>query len=431
MAMESAKTAPLANGSYQILYPWRELLVDWMCWKNSYQESWRSFFMPDHYIALIIGLLVFLGSLISVETGISVALIEITLGIIGGNFLKLTPTSWLTFLSGFGGILLTFLAGAEVDLVIIREKAKESLLIGGFSFFVPFLGTIVYCYWIAHWSLNAALIGGIALSTTSLAVIYAVLVETGLTNYEIGKIIMASCFITDLGTALALSLIFAEINAFTLVFAGVSIVVIFIIPKISPYIFERYGERVIEPEVKFLFFILFLFIYVAQLGSSHAILPAFITGLVLSKNFSENRLLQRKLRLIAFAMITPFFFINGGMNISLRLLYHHLGLFLVLFGIKQVTKIAGIYPFAKRYVPKEAMFTTLLMSTGLTMGTISSMFGLASGIIDQGQFSVLVAAVVISAILPTFIAQKWFYPSHVMDGNENSTEDQKLGGENV
>ena len=108
-------------------------------------------------------------------------------------------------------------------MVILREKAKESLLIGGISFFAPFLGTIVYCYWIAHWTLNASLIGGIALSTTSLAVVYAVLVETGLTNYEIGKIIMASCFITDLGTALALSLIFAEFNAFTLVFAGVSI----------------------------------------------------------------------------------------------------------------------------------------------------------------------------------------------------------------
>ena len=386
--------------------------------------------MPDHYIALIIGLLVFLGSLISVETGISVALIEITLGVIGGNFLTLSPTPWLTFLSGFGGILLTFLAGAEVDLVILREKAKESLLIGGFSFFAPFLGTIVYCYWIAHWSLNASLIAGIALSTTSLAVVYAVLVETGLTNYEIGKIIMASCFITDLGTALALSLIFAEFNAFTIVFAGVSIGVIFIMPKISPSIFKRYGERVIEPEIKFLFFILFLFIYVAKLGSGHAILPAFVTGLVLSKNFSENRLLQRKLRIIAFAMITPFFFINGGMNISLKLLYQHFGLFVILFGVKQVTKIVGIYPFARRYVKKEAMFTTLLMSTGLTMGTISSMYGLSSGILDQAQFSILVAAVVVSAILPTFIAQKWFYPSHVINENGDPMENQ-TGGNDV
>jgi len=109
---------------------------------------------------------------------------------------------------------------------------------------------------------------------------------------------MASCFITDLGTDLALSLIFAEFNVLTLVFVGVSIFVIFFTPKGSPSIFKRYGERGIEPEIKFLFFILFLFIYVATLGPSHAILPAFVTGLVLSKKFSENRLLQRKLRMI-------------------------------------------------------------------------------------------------------------------------------------
>jgi len=389
--------------------------------------------LTDHYTALIIASLVFLGGVISVETGISVALIEITLGVIGGNFFNLSPTPWLTFLAGFGGILLTFLAGAEVDMVVLREKAKESLLIGGISFLAPFLGTIAYCYWVAHWTLNASIIGGIALSTTSLAVIYAVLVETGLTNYEIGKILMASCFITDLGTALALSIIFAEFNVLTIVFAGVSVLVIFLMPRISPFLFKRYGERVIEPEIKFLFFILFLFIYVSQLGSSHAILPAFVAGLVLSKTFNENRILQRKLRIIAFAMVTPFFFINGGINISLKMLYQNFGLFVMLFGVKQVTKIAGIYPFARRYVRKEAMFTTLLMSTGLTMGTISSMFGLSTGVIDQTQFSVLVAVVVASAILPTFIAQKWFYPSHVTNGeNDNeSLTNAKTGGEDV
>ena len=387
--------------------------------------------LPDQYIALVIGLLVFLASLISVETGISVALIEITLGVIGGNFLKLSSTPWLTFLAGFGGILLTFLAGAEVDMVILREKAKESLLIGIFSFLGPFLGAIVYCHWISHWSLNASLIAGIALSTTSLAVVYAVLVETGLTNYEIGKIIMASCFITDLGTALALSLIFAEFNLFTLVFAGVSVFVIFFIPKISPPIFKRYGERVIEPEIKFLFFILFLFIYVSKLGSSHAILPAFVGGLVLSNHFSKNRLLQRKLRIVAFAMVTPFFFINGGINLSLEMLYHNFMLFVILFGVKQVTKIVGIYPFARRFVKKEAMFTTLLMSTGLTMRTISSMYGFSSGVINRAQFSVLVAVVVASAVVPTFIAQKWFYPSHVINGENDSAGNQHTGGENV
>lgn len=89
--MESARKAFLADDSYPGKSPLvggREVVE-----KNSYQEDWRSFFMSDHYIAFIIGLLVFLGSLVSVETGISVALIEITLGVIGGNFLKVSPIS--------------------------------------------------------------------------------------------------------------------------------------------------------------------------------------------------------------------------------------------------------------------------------------------------------------------------------------------------
>jgi Kef-type K+ transport system membrane component KefB len=202
-------------------------------------------------------------------------------------------------------------------------------------------------------------------------------------------------------------------------------------PKISPFILKRYGERVIEPEIKFLFLILFLFIYISHIGSSHAILPAFVGGLVLSNQFSKNRLLQRKLRTVAFAMITPFFFINGGINISLGMLYHNFALFALLFAVKQVTKIVGIYPFARRFVKKEAMFTTLLMSTGLTMGTISSIFGFNSGIIDRAQFSVLVAVVVASAIVPTFIAQRWFYPSHVMNGKSTATGDLQIGGNDV
>ena len=76
-----------------------------------------------------------------------------------------------------------------------------------------------------------------------------------------------------------------------------------------------------------------------------------------------------------------------------------------------VTKSVGVYPLAARYLPgREATFTTLLMSTGLTFGTISSLYGLRTGIFDQGQFSIMVTVVVLSAVVPTFIAQRWFEP---------------------
>lgn len=367
--------------------------------------------MDNTYVALIMGLLILVASFISVEAAISVAIIEIAMGVLGGNFLGLHSTPWIDFLAGFGGILLTFLAGAETDPQLMKEKLKESVLIGGISFFAPFLLTFTYCYWVAEWTFKAAEIGGTALSTTSLAVVYAVLVETGLTETKIGKIIMASCFVTDFGTALALSLLFAQENWFTLVFIIGSAVIIFLSPKIMSPILKRYGNRVIEPEIKFLFFILFLLMYLGKIGASHAVLPVFILGLVLSNTLRSNRDLQRKLRVIAFAMITPFFFIKGGMNVSLKEVYANFGLLLVLFGVKVGAKLIGVYPLAKKYVPKNATYTTLLMSTGLTFGTISSMYGLSAGFINIGQFSVLITVVILTSIVPTFIAQRWFQPS--------------------
>jgi Kef-type K+ transport system membrane component KefB len=271
---------------------------------------------------------------------------------------------------------------------------------------------MLYTYYLLDWSWPAAKIAGIALSTTSLAVVYAVLVETGLTNTELGKIIMAATFFTDLGTALALSLLFLEFNWFTLVFFGVSVLLIIIIPRVYPWICKRYGERVIEPEIKFLFLILIIFMFFAKIGTSHAILPAFVLGLAMSDSFMDTRKLQRRLRVVAFAIITPFFFFNGGMNISLKMLILNFGLLVQMLLVKQITKIFGVYPLARKYLPQGAMYTTLLMSTGLTMGTISSVFGLTAGHISQAQFSVLVATVVLSAIIPTFVAQKWFEPKY-------------------
>jgi len=364
------------------------------------------------FISLVLWALIFLAGFLSVELGLSVAIIEMSLGVIGGNFLGLQPTPWITYLAGFGGILLTFLAGAEVDTQVMKDKFKESFLIGAVSFLGPFLGAMFYARYVLDWTWPASEVAGIALSTTSLAVVYAVLVETGLTNTEMGKILMAATFFTDLGTTLALTLLFLEFNWFTLLFLVVSSLLILIIPRIYPWICRRYGNRVIEPEVKFLFLVLVVFMFFAKVGASHAILPAFVLGLAMSNNFMENRTLQHRLRVVAFAIITPFFFINGGMNISLKLLLLNLGLLVQMLLVKQITKIVGVYPLAKKYLPENAMFTTLLMSTGLTMGTISSVFGLTAGIINRTQFSILVATVVLSAIIPTFIAQKWFQPKY-------------------
>ena len=166
--------------------------------------------MDSAWIAMVIGILILVASIASVELGISVALIEIILGVVASNGFGLHTTPWIDFLASFASIVLTFLAGADVDPDVMQERLKESLWIGGISFLVPFLGAWLAAYYLFGWDWKAAQICGVALSTTSLAVVYAVLVETGLTHTTLGKIIMASTFVTDFGTALALSLLFVR-----------------------------------------------------------------------------------------------------------------------------------------------------------------------------------------------------------------------------
>src|SRR5439155_3781881 len=301
---------------------------------------------------------------------------------------------------------------------LLRAKLKPSLLLGGASFVLPFLAAAAYAAYVAHWTPKASLIAGTALSTTSLAVVYVVLVETGLNATELGKLIMAATFVTDIGTALALSLLFVERPWATGVFLVVSGLVVVAAARGLPPVFERYGARVIEPEIKLLFAILMGIMLLARLGQSHAVLPAFVLGLALAPMFHRHRELQRKLRVVAFGMVTPFFFLKGGMNVSLGALGPQLGLLVAFFLVKLVAKGVGVFPLARQHVPGYATYTTLLMSTGLTFGTIASLYGLQAGHIDRTQFSVLVTVVIATAIVPTVIAQSLFAPKLTTEEQE-------------
>jgi Kef-type K+ transport system membrane component KefB len=384
--------------------------------------------MDPLLVATILALLVLGASLLSVELGLSVAIIEIAAGVIAGNALGITPPSWMDFLAALAGIVLTFLAGAEVDPALMREKLKESALIGGLSFLLPFTGAVLFAYFVAGWDIRQSEIAGIALSTTSLAVVYAVLVETGLTNHEIGKVIMAATFVTDLGTALALSILFIQPSPYLVVFALVSIAVIVAMTVLQRPFFERYGDRVIEPEIRGAVFALLLLMWTADLAKSQAVLPAFLLGLAIAPIFKRHPEQQRRFRVVAFSFLTPFFFLKGGLNVSVGAVGAALPLLVGFFVVKLALKFAGVMPVALRYLRPHATYTTLLMSTGLTFGTISSLYGLNAGIIDRTQFSVLITAVILSAIVPTAIAQRFFSPPlHALTALEvQAVEDEEF-----
>jgi Kef-type K+ transport system membrane component KefB len=362
-------------------------------------------------LAAVLAVAVVVASVVSVEIGLSVALVELALGVAFGNAFGLDANAdWLVFIANFASIVLTFLAGAEVDPDDFRERFGAALAIGLVSFVGPFVVAGLAAYGLLGWTVKASLIAGTALSTTSLAVVYAVLVETGLNTTRVGKLIMSACFVTDMATAIALSAIFIKPNAWFPLFLAVAVGLIVALPKLAPWFFARYGNRVIEPEIKLVFVCLFALMVVADAAKGHAVLPAFVLGLVMARHYQQHRTEQERLRVVAFAFLTPFFFLRGGLNVSLGAVVANLGLLGVLVAAKMVPKVAMILPLARRHVPEHATFTTLLMSTGLTFGTISSLYGLNAGIIDRTQFSLLVTVVVLSAIVPTAIAQRRFSP---------------------
>jgi len=361
-------------------------------------------------LAAVLAAVVVVASIVSVELGVTVALIELTLGVVVGNVFDLGSAEWLDFVATFASIVLTFLAGMEVDPAYMRRRLPASLGIGFSSFAGPFVVASLVSYFLLDWSVKASLIAGTALSTTSLAVVYAVLVERDLNATQVGKLLMSATFVTDICTAIALSAIFIKPNLWFPVFLLVSLALILALPRVAPWFFRRYGDRVIEPEIKLVFVCLFVLMVLADLANGHAVLPAFVLGLVMSQHYAEHREEQQRLRVVAFAFLTPFFFLKGGLNVSLGAVIANLGLLGALLLAKMVPKVAFIFPLARRAIPKHATFTTLLMSTGLTFGTISSLYGLNAGIIDQTQFSLLVTVVVLSAVVPTVIAERWFLP---------------------
>ena len=366
--------------------------------------------MGDLAIAAVLAGAILLASMVSIELGLSVALIELVAGVVVGNAAHVAVPSWLAFIGTFAGIVLTFQAGAEVDVPQLVREWKASVSIGLVSFFAPFVVVALVTYYGLDWSRRAAEIGGLALSTTSLAVVYAVLVETGLNRELVGKRLMSATFVTDIATVTGLTVLFLKPTIWVVPFALVSLALIFGLPRAAALFFPRYGNRVIEPEIKLVFACLFLLMWLGQRANSQAALPVFILGLSMSRFFASHRLEQDRLRVVSFAFLTPFFFLKGGLNVSTSALWANLGILGILFLAKMGPKLIGVYPLARRFTAPHAAFTTLLMSTGLTFGTITSLYGLSAGIIDRTQFSLLLSVVVLSAVVPTVIAQRFYQP---------------------
>jgi len=374
--------------------------------------------------------LALVATLLSIWLRIATAMSEIIVGTVAQLILGAaigaaalgTDQSWVRFLASTGAVILTFLAGAELDPQVMRREWKQATVVGLVAFAAPFLGCAAVARFLIGWNADASWLAGIALSTTSVAVVYAVMLEFGLNRTDYGKVVLAACFVNDLATVLALGFKFSPFTIRTVLFVAVSCGAFAVLPWLVPRFFARYGGRPSELEAKLLLLVMFGLGALALWAGSEPVLPAYILGMILAGTVGRDHALVRRLRTLTFGLLTPFYFIRAGSFVSIQALIAGPGILGLLLAAKMVSKFVGVYPVTKFFKSprKEAMYTTLLMSTGLTFGSISALFGLTHGIVTQQQYSYLIAAVIGSAIVPTLIANAFFLPHHLVRRGEDA-----------
>jgi Kef-type K+ transport system membrane component KefB len=352
--------------------------------------------------------------------GLAAALVEILLGVLAGNLIGLRANGWVDFIAGFGSIMLTFLAGAEIEPAVLRRQLRPAAVIGAISFFAPFLCAMAYALFVVHWSADASKIAGLAMSTTSVAVVYAVMVESRLAPTDFGQLILAACFITDLGTVIGLGLLFANYNAWLVALVVAIVLAVLFVPKILPAVFERTGTWVSEPGLRLMFLIILVLSAIATAAKSEGVLPAYFLGLACAGFLFANREISRRLRSLTMGFLTPFYFLKAGTLVSFSAALTGIGAIAAFFVVKVAAKCLGVFPAARafKHPPKHAGYITLMMATGLTFGTISSLYGLTHHYIDQVQYTTLVTVVILTAVVPTVIAQTFFHPKEFVDPEE-------------
>ncbi|HWB36008.1 MAG TPA: cation:proton antiporter [Rugosimonospora sp.] len=362
-------------------------------------------------------------ALSEIVVGMLAGLVVATVGhgtdVLGGG------SAWVTFLASAGSVVLTFLAGAELDPDTFRATWKQATGVGLVGFAAPFLGCAFLAIDVLGWSTRAGWLAGVSMSTTSVAVVYAVMLESGLNRTSFGKTVLAACFVNDLATVLALGLIFSPFTWRTVTFAVVTLLAVLVLPRVVRVVFAHIGARPSEAEAKFLLAALFGLAALATWAGSEAVLPAYLAGMVLAGGVGHDDVLVRRLRTLTFGLLTPFYFIRAGTLVSLPAVVAAPLAFLTLLGTKVLLKVVGVYPVTRgfRSPRRESAYTTMLMSTGLTFGTISALYGLNNGIVTTAQYSVLVAAVIGSAVVPTVIANAFFLPRHLLPLAADEEED--------
>ncbi|OPY31130.1 MAG: Sodium/hydrogen exchanger family protein [Methanomassiliicoccales archaeon PtaU1.Bin124] len=351
-----------------------------------------------------------LAQLIGMRFGLSAALVEIGLGIVLANVLglSLSSQSWLVFLVSLAGVMLTFLAGAEVDRASFRQDWKASVALGSISFLVPFLAITVLCLFGLGWSQDSSLLAGVALSETSIAIVYTVLVEGGHSRTRLGSLLLSACFITNLLASIALTVIFSKPDLPLLFLIAGLVLAFFLLPRVLARLMPLPTSG--DLRVKLILAVVAVLMALSSWAGVAAVLSAYIFGLALSGHMRQDDQSSKRMKALVTTLLSSFFFIAAGTYIAAEAVWAGLGVVVLIVVLRLGSKVMAVLPAAKGFKVGHPAYSALLLSTSLTFGMVFLQFGLAHGLVGGDQFSLLAASLVICAVIPTMVAERVFNP---------------------
>jgi Kef-type K+ transport system membrane component KefB len=364
--------------------------------------------MTDYVTITILLVIAVAAQFVSLRFGISVAIIEMLLGILLGNGLgiRAADKDWLVFLAAIAGVILTFLAGSEVDNDALKKNLKPSVLIGAVSFLAPFAACSLASFYFLDWSFQSSMLVGVALSETSVAIVYIVLVEGGKSKTPTGSLVLCACFITDLSASIALCVLFVTPGVYLIALIGALVAMVVYGPRLVDWCFRTLKGRSGEPEVKVVLLLVMMLAAFSTMAGVSAVLPAYILGLIMSRSMAGNAQAMLHMRTALMAFLGSFFFITAGMNVQLAAVYFGIIPVVLLFVVRLASKLVGVGLIGSRFVERPIHYVSWLMATALSFGVIFAQVGLSTNLIDPDQFSILVMIIVMSAVIPTIVAER-------------------------
>ena len=343
-----------------------------------------------------------------IEFSLPIALGEFLAGVIGSFFITPDDVPWIAFISDLGLLSIMFVAGFEVDAKILRLHLTRNCLVGAASFGLPF-ALLIAIGLIVQFPLSETVIMALALSTTSLAIVFTVIKESNLIASLEGQILLGAAMVVDLISMILLGAIFIEYSVTNLIAFVLLIGVILLAKKILIPTFERYKGNRVEIELKIILLLLLALGILAEQAGVHAALIAFLLGIMLSNIDPDHEQIIVKLNTVVFSLLAPLFFFHAGLNIDLQELdvFHVIVMLVVAvmaIGGKYVGSYLGLYLLFQRD-KKLSRYGGLLFNYRLSFGIVTAMYAFEREAISTGVYNIILLVIAISSIF-TVIMQR-------------------------